>query len=283
MAMTGDLQEFSLAELLQLMERGSKTGRLSIQTPSGIHRIWLYQGRVIAALGPNPRNGLEDLLAQEDLLSPRVVAKLASLCPVQQPLGVCLKQQGVISSTALAQVFRRQLECNLLSLFGLGAGAFRFDGGGALPYGEMTGLSKGAIVVALEGLRRLEILRQGEDSLPQPDAYLSRVGMALPMIRLSSLEWGVWERTSSSRDLKTIAWLLGEDLLQVRYGAARLIKIGLLEVTEPPIPTVATHPPISQPSPDSDLSPLVPSLSVLQRFSSLLQGLRRSPPPDRPL
>jgi hypothetical protein len=50
MAMLGDLQEFSLGDLLHLMEKGKKSGQLSVWAPNGIYRIWLYQGRVIAAL-----------------------------------------------------------------------------------------------------------------------------------------------------------------------------------------------------------------------------------------
>ena len=42
MAIVGDLQEFSLPDLLQLIEKGSKTGQLSVWAPNGIYKIWFY-------------------------------------------------------------------------------------------------------------------------------------------------------------------------------------------------------------------------------------------------
>ncbi len=58
MAMLGDLSEFSLSDILQMFERAAKTGQLSIWAPTGIHRIWFYQGRVITALSPDKQKHL---------------------------------------------------------------------------------------------------------------------------------------------------------------------------------------------------------------------------------
>lgn len=228
MAMLGDLQEFSLAELLHLMEKGKKTGQLSIWGPNGIYRVWLYQGRVVAALSPQEEHQLERLLVRLNLVSQQVVADLASLCSLQEPLGLCLQRQGFISPAALAKLFRYQLQVGLYSLFALEAGQFSFLPNVPLPYREMTGLSKGASAVALEALQQLRLDQRPEENLPQPDSYFWRTSTELPLYKLSPLEWAILEQVSPARNLVELAQALKADLLEVRYACARLAKLGLL-------------------------------------------------------
>ena len=234
MAIVGDLQEFSLPDLLQLIERGSKTGQLSIWAPGGIYRIWFYQGRVIAALPPQEEHRLESLLAHSGLVSERVVEKLASFCGSEEPLGRCLQRQGLITPAALAKLFRHQLQTGLYSLFALESGQFSFLPNVPMPYREMTGLSKGATAAVLEALQQLKLEQRPEKDLPEPDSCFWRTSTELPLFKLSALEWGILEQVSPSRKLTALARALGADLLEVRYACARLAKLGLISPCEGP-------------------------------------------------
>ncbi|ABD00968.1 hypothetical protein SYN63AY4M2_07315 [Synechococcus sp. 63AY4M2] len=254
MAIVGDLQEFSLPDLLQLIEKGSKTGQLSVWAPNGIYKIWFYQGRVIAALPPEEEHRLEGLLARSGLVSERVVEKLASFCGPEEPLGRCLQRQGLISPVALAKLFRHQLQVGLYSLFALEAGQFSFLPSVRLPYREMTGLSKGASAVVLEALQQLKLDQRPEESLPQPDSYFWRTSSELPLYRLSPLEWGVLEGVSPSRNLAELARALGADLLEVRYACARLAKLGLISPCDGP-------------------TAIVPSLLVSDKLTAVAESL----------
>ncbi|MBE9183105.1 DUF4388 domain-containing protein [Oculatella sp. LEGE 06141] len=54
MAITGRLSVISLPEILQILDRGRKTGLLTIQTAPDnqteqLHYVWLSQGRIVAA------------------------------------------------------------------------------------------------------------------------------------------------------------------------------------------------------------------------------------------
>jgi hypothetical protein len=234
MAIVGDLQEFPLPDLLQLVERGSKTGQLSIWAPNGIYKIWFYQGRVIATLPPEEEHRLERLLARSALVSDRVVEKLASFCGAQEPLGRCLQRQGLISPADLAKIFRHQLQVGLYCLFALEAGQFSFLTGVPMPYREMTGLSKSATAAVLEALQQIKWDQRPEEDLPQPDSYFWRTSTELPLYKLSALEWGILEQVSPSRRLTDVARALGADLLEVRYACARLAKLGLISPCEGP-------------------------------------------------
>jgi len=239
MAIVGDLQEFSLPDLLQLIEKGHKTGQLCVWAPSGIYRIWFYQGRVIAALPPQEEYHLESLLAHSGFVSERVVAKLASFCGLDEPLGRCLQRQELISPVALAKVFRQQLQVGLYDLFALEAGQFSFLPNGTMPYREMTGLSKSATAAMLEGLQQLKLDQGLDKNLPEPDSYFWRTTTELPLFKLSGLEWGVLEQASPSRKLTDLAQILKADLLEVRYACARLTKLGLVSPCDGPQSTAS--------------------------------------------
>ena len=292
MAIVGDLQEFSLPDLLQLIERGSKTGQLCIWAPGGIYRIWFYQGRVIAALPPQKEHRLESLLADSGLVSERVVEKLASFCGSEEPLGRCLQRQGLISPVDLAKLFRHQLQTGLYSLFALESGQFSFLPNVPMPYLEMTGLSKSATAAVLEALQQLKLEQRPEKDLPEPDSCFWRTSTELPLFKLSALEWGILEQVSPSRKLTALAQALGADLLEVRYACARLAKLGLISPCEgPTVLARSGHWELSKsiaeevnPEPVRErLGARVPGLqdeggpvkpSLVSRLATLLKGMR---------
>jgi hypothetical protein len=219
------------------IERGRKTGQLSIWAPNGIYRIWFYQGRVIAAIPPQPEYSLENLLADPRLACEQeVAASTRSACPhpLNEPLGRYLQRQGLITPAALAKLFRHQLQTGLYSLFALESGQFSFLPNVPMPYREMTGLSKGATAAVLEALQQLKLDQRPEKDLPEPDSCFWRTSTELPLFKLSALEWGILEQVSPSRKLTALAQALGADLLEVRYACARLAKLGLISPCEGP-------------------------------------------------
>ncbi|MDX2272743.1 MAG: DUF4388 domain-containing protein [Cyanobacteriota bacterium] len=287
MAMVGDLKDLALPELLQMLGRGKKTGQLAIWSPNGIHRIWFYQGRIVAALTPDETSSLSKILANHQgvqtcsgMISSRLLAKFSTLCcPVNEPLGVCVKKQGLVDPLLLAQAFRQQLQAGLLILFGLESGQFSFAADVPLPYGEMTGLTKAASEVALEGLRyQQKLLESSDQNLPQPDSSLRRVIQGLPTFKLSPEEWSLWENAAPAQKVTTLSQSLEMDLLSTRKLAARLIRIGLLAevpATGEMVPekvSGSSKIPSSLPARASD----APSLSLLNRLATVLKYVRAS-------
>lgn len=241
MAMLGDLSEFSLPDILQMFERAAKTGQLSIWAPTGIHRIWFYQGRVITALTPDKQQYLRQLLIDCQAIDSQTALHLSTFCQLNEPLGSYLRKQSLTSPAQLAIVFRQQLKTGLYSLFALKSGQFRFAANVPLPYDEMTGMSKGGMDAAMEGLRQFESLEQNLKDLPQPDSTLVKMASELPLLKLSSLEWGIWERIGAENPVRVIAQQLRVDLLDVRKACLRLIQVGLIEE----IPVSLATPPIA--------------------------------------
>jgi hypothetical protein len=161
MSTQGSLTEFSLLEILQFIENGKRTGLLTLSTlsvskttPASVYYIWVYRGHLVAVANQLDSLGLVELIGQQQWVSERVVTKLAQLCPIDQPLGLYLLNQGVLNASQLKQLFFLQVLQQFESLFQLDEAQFRFDPNALLSRQEMTGLS-----VSPRSLRLVTILK----------------------------------------------------------------------------------------------------------------------------
>lgn len=236
MAITGSLRDFSLPEIFQLIEKGRKTGLLTLralptlQASQPVHYIWVYQGRIVAAANRSDHQGLVSLIDQYQWVSDRVFDKLIHwCCPLDEPLGKYLKNQGVIQAEQLKRIFQIQVLQQVCALFKLKDAQFKFDQNVVIPTREMTGLSVQATEATLVGLRVLRSWDALEDKLPNPNGGLVSTVDGQPLYRLNAQEWQVWEYTNGTVALKAIAQQLMLPVEKVQQIAFRLIATGLAE------------------------------------------------------
>ena len=189
MSLTGSLTDFSLPEIFQFIEKGHKTGLLTLrplpkdeENQKSVHYIWVYQGRIVAAANRLDHKGLVSLIAQRQWVSDRVVAKLAQLCPTDKPLGLCLKNQGVLQAAQIKRLFQIQVLQQVCALFQLTEAEFKFDPKVRIPTREMTGLSVPATEAALVALRVLRNWDALADKLPDVNGGLVSIIAANPNI-----------------------------------------------------------------------------------------------------
>ncbi len=160
MSTTGFLTDFSLPEIFQFIDKGHKTGLLRLRalpesqaTLPLVHYIWVYEGYIVAAAKRLDHQGLVSLIEQYQMVSDRVFDKLVHwCCPIDQPLGLYLKNQGVLQAEQLKQLFQVQVLQQVCALFQLKEGQFRFDPDVPIPTREMTGLSVPAVELNQYGL-----------------------------------------------------------------------------------------------------------------------------------
>ncbi len=148
MTTTGFLTDFSLREIFQFIEKGNKTGLLTLEsvseteaTPSSVHYIWVLKGSLVTAAHQLNQEGLISLIDQYQWVSNRVVTKLAQFCPPDKPLGLYLQSQGALQFAQLEHLFQIQILQQLCALVQLKNAQFRFDQDVTIPGREMTGLS----------------------------------------------------------------------------------------------------------------------------------------------
>ncbi|HEY9613591.1 DUF4388 domain-containing protein [Allocoleopsis sp.] len=165
MSITGSLTDFSLPEIFQFIEKGHKTGLLTLRTlpdshsPSSVHYLWMNQGRIVAAANQLNEQGLISLINQYQWVSQRVVTKLAQFCPSSKPLGLYLRSQGALQVEHLEHLFQVQVVKQLCAIFELKDAHFIFEQNVPLPTKEMTGLSVSTTILVLV-LQKLVVLKK---------------------------------------------------------------------------------------------------------------------------
>lgn len=286
MSITGHLSDFSLPEIFQLLEKGHKTGLLTLRAEPAInakvrsHYIWLYQGRIVAAANQLDHQGLVSLIDQRQWVSDRVFDKLVHwCCPIDEPLGLYLKNQGVIQAAQLKQLFQVQVLKQICALFQLRDAVFKFEPNVQIPTREMTGLNVPATEAVLVGLRVLRNWDALTDKLPDPNGGLVSVIEGQPHYRLEAQEWQVWEYTKGTVPLAMIARQLRLPVEKVQQIAFRLIVMGLAEevpLLAGSLPTQEVEPLPAQFIDDTDKQ------NVSQSFVQSLVGFLRSKVPNQP-
>lgn len=171
MSIKGSLSDFSLPEIFQFLQKGRRTGLLTLHPAScshsleTVHYIWIYQGHIVAAANRLDQQGLVSLIEQLQLVSDRVFDKLVHwCCPINEPLGLYLKKQGVLSPELLKRLFNIQVLQPVSALFQLKESQFNFNSRISIPTREMTGLTVEAGVLSQYGL--IEILFKEIDNRP---------------------------------------------------------------------------------------------------------------------
>jgi Domain of unknown function (DUF4388) len=244
MSIRGSFEIFSLPELFQIIDLGSKSGRLIVQILTvpktqelnGPYYLWFDRGRLVAVTNRFNQKGLIELIENQGWLSQLITKKLERLCPAKMPLGIYLDKMKLLKMQQLNLLFQIQLH-QVYKLFSLSSGWFRFDEIStnpntietiAMPYLEMTGKSMNAPEIMLHALRVLETWEHYSEQLPDPSSTLEQL-MPQPNLQLSLLEWQIWKLANRKNSLKTIAQELQESLAQIQKATFRLIVTGMVE------------------------------------------------------
>jgi hypothetical protein len=148
MSIIGYLEDFSLPEILQFIEKGRKTGLLKLRAlnespemlPS-VHYLWVYEGRLVAASHSLDHQGLVKLIEEHHWISNHLLTKLEQFYPKDEPLGLWFKAQGLLQTEQLKYLFNVQVLQKVCALFQLKDAIFEFKQDVSIPVREMTGWS----------------------------------------------------------------------------------------------------------------------------------------------
>ena len=238
------MSEFSLGELLRYLEEGNKSGCLLLRTietqsplrplaksvkPATEVRLFFSQGKIVAATPSPDGKGLQHLLEKGGWLRASTLERLLQVRPLTTPLGLYLKEQGILTSEDLQLLFKQQVLTPIPRLFALKEGWFEFSSSSSLPWIEMTGLRASPRAISLSGLRLLKDWTALLDKLPLPTSTLVSTIEGSPPYRLDPQEWQVWEYVNSNLTLQEIAECLCLSLLEVQKVSFCLMVAGLVE------------------------------------------------------
>lgn len=170
MAIRGNLSEASLADVLQLLALGQKTGCLSIAREGSFGTIHFADGRVVHASIVNRRDRLGDRLVRLGAVDADELARLAAHLQVQddRDLAKALLEHERVDRDLLLQVYRTQVEEVVYHLFGWTQGTFTFEPDDEISL-ETPLFSVSADSLLLEGARRVDEWSLIEKKIPSFD------------------------------------------------------------------------------------------------------------------
>jgi tetratricopeptide (TPR) repeat protein len=157
MAIRGSLGEATLADILQLLSLGRKTGCLSVFEGQNFGRIYLHAGRVTSATIINRKDRLGDILLRNGVIDRNTLQAAVDRQDSQRSrrLGQILVEAGAISREQLERYIAVQVEEAVYFLFTWTSGAFHFEPGVEPDTNDIL-LSLNPERLLLEGARRVD-------------------------------------------------------------------------------------------------------------------------------
>ena len=171
MAIEGQLQDASLADICQLLAMGRKTGCLTVTDRSNFGYIYFQKGSVIYSTVLNRPDRLGDVLVKNGVIAAEQLAQAVEE-QARHPgrrLGQILVSQTGLTQEQLQEFVSVQIQEAVYHLFGWESGSFRFEPD-QLPEEDEAFLgSLNAESLLLEGARRVDEWSLIEKKVPSSD------------------------------------------------------------------------------------------------------------------
>lgn len=252
MALKGNLRDFSLHQLLNLINLAHKTGALTVRPDhvlkmtrktasanghSAPAALYFREGRLIHASFEGKPARLTDVLVQVGRLTPEQAqaVRQRSRIDTDKELGLLLIHNGYLSQNDIIQGVRGYLLETVYQLFTWSAGDFRFEPN-ELPPEERITVPLSLESVILEGNRRQKEWERLLDEIPDlevPLRFSERPGTNLRNFSPSREEWQVISFISPRNTIKQIGEYFKLDEYQVRRIVYGLKQNGLIEISQP--------------------------------------------------
>ncbi|HUO87080.1 MAG TPA: DUF4388 domain-containing protein [Thermoanaerobaculia bacterium] len=170
MAIAGNLQTMQLAELLQWLSQGQKTGTLVIEHGAIEKRVFFRDGRIIASASTDPQEYLGEFLVRHGHIE--VEALNAAVRRQEETgmlLGKLLVTTGALAEGDLQPLLEVKTRESLYDLFTWPEGRFEFFDD-QLPDKEMIPSRLEVTGIVLEAVRRLDEWGRIREAVPTLDA-----------------------------------------------------------------------------------------------------------------
>ncbi|MHB1016457.1 MAG: DUF4388 domain-containing protein [Coriobacteriia bacterium] len=235
MALRGNLKDFSLPDVFQLVQLSGKTGVLRIVRPDTEGSIWFRDGDVFFAQSNWRHELLGERLVSAQRITPAALKRALEIHTSEggsRRLGEILVGEGYITQQVLETFVQEQIEDTIFDIMRWDEGDFDFE---TLPdvVHEDIGLSVSVENIVMEGSRRLEEWNRIKKKVPSADMVFKMAtapGEGTFEISLKPIEWNLLlliDGTRSVRDLALDVRSTDFEVARVIYG---LFSAGLLEV-----------------------------------------------------
>jgi hypothetical protein len=237
MALKGNLRDFSVTQLLNLVHLAHKTGTLVVEGSSDLAQLTFREGRLAFAQFGHEDNSLAAILQRGNKIS------LAQYRTIRErgghmsdkELGLLLINAGYLSQEDILISIQQYFTGVVQRLYTWADGFFRFENTTMAPDGKIT-VRIDLENLIIEGSRRMREWEQLQEEIPSLDMALKftdRPGLRLNNVSLNVQEWKVVSYINPRNTIRQIARTAHMSDLEIRQVVYGLVQAGLAEIVRP--------------------------------------------------
>ena len=243
MALRGNLRDFTITQLLNLVNLAHKTGTLIVEGPGETARVSFREGKLAYAQIGQEDSRLAGILYQNNKLTANQYQLIQQRAGnfSDKELGLLLINAGTVSKEDILDNLQQYFTDVVHRLFTWVEGLFHFDSE-ALPPADRINVRLDLENLIIEGSRALREWEQLQDEIPSLDMALKfadRPGANLRNVNLSIEEWRVVSYVNPKNTMRQIANTTKMNDLEVRriiYGLLQAGLVGIVRQEGAPVP-----------------------------------------------
>lgn len=243
MALRGNLRDFTITQLLNLINLASKTGTLVIDGASEQAHIAFREGKLAYARIGKEDGSLASVLYKAQKINANqykaIIDRAGQMS--DKELGLLLINAGYVSRDDILLNLQAYFTDMVRRLFTWVEGVFRFEAE-MLPPDDRINVRLDLENIIIEGSRQLRELEQLQDEIPSLDMALKFTERPLTNVNLSVDEWKVVKFVDPKNTMRQIAKTNKLTEVEVRRIVYGLLQAGLVELVRPadaPMPQAA--------------------------------------------
>ena len=234
MALRGNLRDFTITQLLNLINLAQKTGTLVVDGPSEQAYVSFREGKLAYARVGQDDGSLALVLHKANKLTVnqyRAIVERAGRI-TDKELGLMLINAGYLSQEEILANLQGYFTEILRRLFTWVEGFFRFEGE-MLPPDDRINVRLDLENIIIEGSRQLREWEQLQDEIPSLEMALKFSDRPLKNVNLSVEEWRVVSFINPKNTMKQIAQTNKMNDIDIRRIVYGLLQAGLVEIIRP--------------------------------------------------
>ena len=234
MALRGNLRDFTITQLLNLINLANKTGTLIVDGPTEQAHMAFREGKLAYARVGQEDGNLAAVLHKANKLNAnqyRTITERAGAM-TDKELGLLLINAGYVTQEDILLNLQGYFTDVVRRLFTWLEGFFRFENE-MLPPDDRINVRLDLENIIIEGSRQLREWEQLQDEIPSLDMALKFTERPLTNVNLSVEEWRVVKYVDPKNTLHQIASTNKLSDLEIRKIVYGLLQAGLVEIVRP--------------------------------------------------
>lgn len=237
MALKGDLRDFTVTQILNLVNLAQKSGALLIREGNSGARAIFSEGKLAFAQIGDQEPSLATVLHRSEKINDaqlRTLQKRAAEM-ADKELGLLLINAGYVTQQDILDSLRNYFTEIISQLFTWVDGEFLFDESMEVPENRIGVLIplENLIMEGSRQLREWEQLKQEVPNLDMALAFTDRPGVNLKKVNLNVEEWRVVSYINPKNSIRKIASATHMQDLEIRRIVYGLLQAGLVKFVRP--------------------------------------------------